>query len=142
MATTYLKLNGTDWASKISEVTVQPRQGKAVRMNLRGDSRTIPSRSSLAAYKIQLTFPFCNAATMTTLWNLYNGQVTIAVDHNMDFPAGNYKAIDFAKTRISSLNAILYHVIVTLSFDAPVTLPVPTNPGFLAAGGITKYLGL
>lgn len=140
--TATIKLNGTEWAARITEVGTEIKDHKMHRPNVKGDILVIPSRTAVGAYKLQLQFPYLSVAQMQTLKALFTAQQAVSITHNMDFPQGNYVPTEFAQSRQASLTGTVYTVMMTFCIDVVQTLPVPSSAVSLSSVGINQKLGM
>lgn len=139
----WIKIGNIDWTAPLGEVKVKPREKKTTKTNIRGGVMSPTPRVAYEGYSLQLQFPYLTDVQLASLEAVYTAQQPVDITQSgFEFPGGSYVPTDLSKTRIKTLDAVIYTVMVTFELDVTPSLPVPALYNHLTAGGIEQKLGL
>lgn len=143
MATSFFKINGVDWAPRISDITPIVKENKSQKKNLRGDVMITPQRAAVNSTGLLVTIPYLTKPELDILKAMITATNKPVIDHNFDFTSGTMNITDFQFTLVKNLEQILYTAKITFSTNVSnATSPNPTSTTAITSVNVTQRLGL
>lgn len=124
-----ITINGTNWTSKIGDLSVEVKENKKTEGNIKGDAMTIAPRSAVSGKSIKTQLFYLTRADYLTLKALYDAGAPVALAFtNLDAPSGNYIIQELSMQILKVLTGYAYNLALTFQQDLAPQLPIPATP--------------